>query len=61
LRGPSASSATPVPFRRTPEGFAVGFDLPAADPDLTLVLEGGGAILLKGLELEVQPFGRGPV
>jgi hypothetical protein len=57
LRGPDRGSAASVPFQRVPEGLRAVFTLAAPDPDLTLVLEGGGAFLLKSLELRIQPAG----
>ena len=38
--------------------YNLAYDLEAPDRDLTLVLEAGGALVLEGLELELQPSGR---
>ena len=42
-------------FERTASGLAAEFDLGRAEPDLTLVLQGGGALSLEEVELRVQP------
>ena len=42
-------------FERTASGLSTEFDLGRAEPDLTLVLEGGGALSLEEVELRVQP------
>jgi hypothetical protein len=48
-------------FERTATGLTVEFRLAQAQSDLTLLLRGGGALLLEGIELRVQPFPPPPV
>jgi hypothetical protein len=60
LRGPFRGPAPASPFERTASGFRAAFELPRGDPDLTLLVEGGGAFLLEELELGIQPSADGP-
>ena len=55
LQGPRCGGWPPTSFFGVPEGWAVDFSLEVADRDLTPTVEGGGAFLLKNLELRVQP------
>ena len=55
LRGPTCAGLAAASFHRVAEGWAVDFDLPMAERDLTPMVEGGGAFLLSNLELRVQP------
>ncbi|HSD27857.1 MAG TPA: hypothetical protein VLL75_11185, partial [Vicinamibacteria bacterium] len=50
-----------LPFRRESGGFAVDFDVHPSERAVTLRLRGGGALLLRHVLLDVQPFGVGPV
>lgn len=61
LRGPTCGPLPATLFNRVPPGLAVEFELKAPERDITPVLEGGGAFVLKSLELRVQPSDRGPV
>jgi hypothetical protein len=53
LQGPFCGPTPVYAFERTSPGFAATFALPQADPDLTVLVEGGGAFLLEELELRV--------
>jgi hypothetical protein len=55
LRGPTCGGLAPASFVRVPEGWAADFELRSPEPDLTPMVEGGGAFLVKDLELRVQP------
>ncbi len=47
--------------RRVAEGWEADFEVGAGEGAVSLFLRGGGAMLLKGLKLRVQPPGGGPV
>jgi hypothetical protein len=51
----------PSTFERNPAGYIVRFRLETPALDLTLRLRGGGAFVLEGLQLGLQPSGPGPV
>ena len=55
LKGSTCGGLPATSFFRVPEGLAVDFDLPAAEREVSPTVEGGGAFLLKNLELRIQP------
>jgi hypothetical protein len=61
LSGPDRGPLPATPFVRVPAGWAVEFELPFPERDLTPLLEGGGAFLLERLELRIQPSSAPPV
>jgi hypothetical protein len=54
-RGREVPGARGQDFERTATGLSAEFELAEAEPDLTLVLAGGGALSLQEVELRLQP------
>ena len=55
LQGPTCGGLPAASFVPVTEGWAVDFELRNAERDLTPTVEGGGAFLLKSLELRIRP------